>query len=378
MNVKIAAQTLSFSVAKSMELLLRSEDKSFSNAAGTIIFTKNVNKAFDIFNSKHSDSNKLFKKGLTLEYADKIFTFLNYFSDYLKTLKYQGVNILKSGRKTGFLGFLINAATLRYFYNEFILTLKIDRILFFFFGQDLVESLFGRIRSMLGRNTNPTAEQLKGVTRQLVNYDEVKASEDANCEDNLNILTENSSAKKDANPIDNILQIINPDVETELDPINNAQLNFKQLHTIKLRAGAIEKRIRNAIPHCKHEQCVNIFKNSDDKIGGIFYENLNVQRPTNSTVNICQTIYKIFIHYDVFNFDYKKFYQQVLNAIPFEDLYTYIDFSHNADHKSQFILLIIDEYIRIHSTHVARLISLQIHSKIVGKTAQKIKHALGQ
>lgn len=71
-------------------------------------------------------------------------------------------------------------------------------------------------------------------------------------------------------------------------------------------------------------------------------------------------------------------YQKILMAIPFDDLYTHIDFSHNIDHKKQFILLIIDEYIRIHATHTARLITLQIHSKIIGKTAMKLKHISGQ
>ena len=64
MNVKIVAQTLSLSVAKSMEVLLRNGDQSYSNATGTINFVKNFNKAFDIFDSKHIDSNNLFKRGL--------------------------------------------------------------------------------------------------------------------------------------------------------------------------------------------------------------------------------------------------------------------------------------------------------------------------
>lgn len=377
MNVRLAAQTLSLSVAQSMELLLRAGDNSFFNATGTIIFTKNINKAFDIFNAKHSDSSNLFKKGLNSIDAPKIFEFLNYFTDYIKSITLQGVNILNSERKTGFLGFLINAETLRYFYNEFIINTKIDRILFYYFGQDLLESLFGRIRSMLGSNTNPTAEQLSGIVRQLVNFNEIKASEDANCRDELNILTIPSSVQKSASSFEQNLTYRHD--ETECETINSVHLNFKQLHTIKLRAGTIEKKIRFAIPRCTHEQCVDIFKTSHEKIDGIFFESLNVQRPTNSTVKICEIIYKTsIIHYDIFNFDYVQFHQKVLNAIPFENLFTHIDFTHDMNHKSQFILLIIDEYIRIHFTYIARLITLQIHQKIIGKSAQKLKHTLGQ
>lgn len=113
MNVRIAAQTLSLSmeVAKSMEVLLRNGDTNFRNATGTIVSTKNINKAFDIFNSKHTNSNNLFKRGLNQQNADKIFEFSNYFSDYIRSIKLHGQNVLKSERKTGFLGFLVNIHT---------------------------------------------------------------------------------------------------------------------------------------------------------------------------------------------------------------------------------------------------------------------------
>lgn len=53
----------------------------------------------------------------------------------------------------------------------------------------MLERLFSRVRSMLAANNNPTAEQLFGVLRQLITLNEIKASEKANCLDNLNILT---------------------------------------------------------------------------------------------------------------------------------------------------------------------------------------------
>lgn len=73
MCVRLAAETYSSSVANSMEILLRNGDPSFRNAAGTIIFIKNVNKLFDILNSKHVDSINLFKRGLNLENAQQVF-----------------------------------------------------------------------------------------------------------------------------------------------------------------------------------------------------------------------------------------------------------------------------------------------------------------
>lgn len=188
MNVQLAAQTLSYSVARSMQLLRDFGDPLFSNSSGTINFTKNFNKAFDIFNAKHVDSTNLFKRGLTEQNSVKIFEFLRYFTIYLKSLKLNGKNILETPRNTGFLGFLINISTLYFFYSEFIVTKKMENILFYFYGQDMLESLFSRVRSMLGSNSNPTAQQLTGVLRQMVVLNEIEAPNKSNCQDNLDIL----------------------------------------------------------------------------------------------------------------------------------------------------------------------------------------------
>lgn len=378
MNVKLAAQTLSFSAARSMEVLLQNGDLYYQNAAGTITFVKNFNKAFDIFNSKHPDSNNLFKRGLNAKNADKIFEFLEYFSTYIKSITLRGKNILKTKRKTPFLGFLVNTVTLRLLYDEFVLTKRIENILFYYFTQDSLECLFSRVRSMLGFNTNPTAQQLSGILRKILVLDEIKASDTANCEDNLDILTISSCpTQNQGSLLNNLLQVENYDDETDL--ISNRTLNYKDLYTIKIRAGTIEKKIRLAKPCCNHEECVNISRKNWDKIQGILYENGLVQRPTNSTVRICEIIYKFFVIYsDIYAFNYNQFYKHVLDSIPFEDLYTYVDFTHDIKHKSEFILLIIDEYIRIHATYTARITTIGIHTKIIGKAYQKFKHFSGQ
>lgn len=67
---------------------------------------------------------------------------------------------------------------------------------FFYLGQDLLESLFSRIRSILGFNTNPTVQQLSGVLRKILVLDEIKGSQLSNCEDQLDILTISSDPKR--------------------------------------------------------------------------------------------------------------------------------------------------------------------------------------
>lgn len=373
MNVKLAAQTFSLSVATSMETLLRNNDSNFRNAAGTIVFVRNFNKLFDIFNSKHLDSNNLIKRGLGVENAGQIFEFLNYMDGYLRSVQLNGRNVLETNRKTGFLGFLSNIVVLRFFYNEYILPKKMKIILFFYFGQDMLEALFSRVRAMCGSNSNPTAEQLLGILRQLVTFNELKSSEDSSCQDHLNILSISSSRVRDLPKKPQHSQVETCD-ETQSLVFN---LNFRDLYTIKIRSGTIEKKIRYGTHRCSI--CANIFSSNSDKIEGIFLETGSAQRPTKSTVEICKTIFKLFmVHNDIFNFDYSKFYSQILNSIQYDELYKHIDFSHDIQHKSQYILLIIDEYIRLHATYTARIVTLQQHAKIMGKTAQKLKHLVGQ
>lgn len=354
-----------------MNVLRMHNDGMFRNATGTILFVKNFNKAFDIFNSKHINSNNLFKKGLNEENSEKIFQFLDYFSHYLKSIKLEGNSVLETARSTGFLGFLINIATLRFFYEEYVVTKKIENIFFYFFGQDMLEALFSRVRAALGSNNNPTAEQLSGVLRQLVIYNELTAPGSASCQDNLNILTVSSHATPQ-------VTFLVQSIEIDEEEAQNIVLNYKDLYSIKLRAGTIEKKIRYGTSRCSHDARKNIFVNNCDRIDGIFYENGLAQKPTKSTVIICEIIYKYFMLSDIYNFDYNSFHRKILNIIPFENLYCDIDFSHNEHHKSGIILLIIDEYIRMHATYAARIATIQLHSKFFGKTALKIKQNLGQ
>ena len=53
MNVSVAAQTLSSSVADALEFLMESGHPSFIDAAGTIRFIRVIDKLFDLHNSKN-------------------------------------------------------------------------------------------------------------------------------------------------------------------------------------------------------------------------------------------------------------------------------------------------------------------------------------
>lgn len=133
----------------------------------------------------------------------------------------------------------------------------------------MLESLFSRVRAMCGANTNPTSEQLLGILRQLVTFNELKSSEIASCQDHLNILSVTSIAKKVApeNPHHSQVDEFNEDQIK----ISEIILNFRDHYTIEIRAGTIEKKIRYGTHRCS--LCASIFSNNSEKIEGIFLEN---------------------------------------------------------------------------------------------------------
>ena len=53
MNVKVAAQTFSSSVADALQFLMKSGHIEFKDAAGTIKFIGTTDRLFDMFNSKN-------------------------------------------------------------------------------------------------------------------------------------------------------------------------------------------------------------------------------------------------------------------------------------------------------------------------------------
>lgn len=379
MNVKIAAQTFSENVATTMETFLISKDRLFAGCTATIRFIRNMNKLFDIFNAKHVDSNNPWKVGLTKENSEEIFSFLNDMIHYIKSLKLRGENILESDRATGFLGFLINIESLKTLFTELISTKRVSVILPFYLGQDLLESLFSRFRGLLGGNDNPTAQQLMGVIRKVAVENEFNASGNANCEDNLNILCISSSrSASKPGPTSEHFRMR----EIELPDIYAQKLEFKEILTIKLRAGTVENRLKCQKNMCK--ECILLIENSE-KIRGTFPNSTLSQRPCFSTMEICEIAYKVISNIENFyHFNYKMVHAEILNINYIERLFNNFNTIHDSDididtdHKTKLISFIIDEYIRIHLSHLAKCLTLDNQTEYIGKKAKKYKHAIGQ
>lgn len=133
MKVNIAAQTLSSSVANSLEFLMKSEQPSFKNCAGTIEYARKINDLFDILNTGFHDTldnnnNNIFKTPICKDTEQQIFTFLDESFDYISSLEFDGQYVIHSKKKTGFLGFLIDIVALKSIYNDYVKTGKLNSV----------------------------------------------------------------------------------------------------------------------------------------------------------------------------------------------------------------------------------------------------------
>lgn len=151
MNVKLAAQTISNSVADVLEQLAKDGYNEFKNCESTVEFLRYFNDGFDILNfAEHKQPNDKFKQAVCAATAEGIFEFSARFRRYLAELEVQTktkrVSLLSSGIKMGFFGFFHNFTSLRGIYEDLILNGPFEAFYTFQFSQDHLETLFSLIR----------------------------------------------------------------------------------------------------------------------------------------------------------------------------------------------------------------------------------------
>lgn len=181
MKVKLAAQVLSSSVADSLQFLNSSKLADFTGCEATIKFIRVFNKLFDVLNSR-SIYAKYEKKAMCSENYTNHSTVLLEAKDYIFQLKDKfGNPIIKSKRKTGFLGFIVCIESALSMYDHFVgVTLPLKYIPFYKISQDHVERLFGYIRSRGGHNNNPTCQQFMGSFKRILIHNELHETNTGN------------------------------------------------------------------------------------------------------------------------------------------------------------------------------------------------------
>lgn len=136
MKVRLATQVLSSGVANAIEYLQNKGEKQFQNSEATVYFIRQIDRLFDILNSRIPYS-KGFKSPINSGNINTIKAVFNQTTNYLKSLKIHEIPILSSGRKMFALGFIITMkSTLNVSYQllykeqsplKFVLTYKMSQ-----------------------------------------------------------------------------------------------------------------------------------------------------------------------------------------------------------------------------------------------------------
>lgn len=184
MNVKLAAQTLSSSVADAIDFLKSSGNEKFKNSEATTEYIRMIDRLFDILNAK-SPIGTGFKSPLRL--SNQVF-WTKAFSEtreYLETLTIDNQNIMSHRRKMAAFGLIVDTYSCSNLAKDLLENVdnNLDYFLPYKFSQDQLEMFFSCIRLQGGGNNNPNALQFKYAMRKLLFRNSVVPSINANCTD---------------------------------------------------------------------------------------------------------------------------------------------------------------------------------------------------
>lgn len=409
MKVRIAVETLSASVADSMEFLMVQGHPEFKDAQATITFIRHFNNLFDILNSRSMQSTTKYKNPLSPQNEKEIFSYLDTVDQYIKGLKLRFTpkkrntrsnsrSIFKTRSKTAFRGFIINIESLKGIYAENVNSNILKIFPTFMLSQDFVELFFCKIRSLHGFNDNPTVVQFMSAYKKLLSSANILASYDANVKvfksinmtsfiDILSISSKRPTLGEGVNE-KNISEIVAKNeeiIESELKLIaqNTSTSSLSDvMHTASVAsiASLIEQRIlQTENAYCKQCQLVLI---ENSKIENNLMVSKSALVPCKSTYEICKKVndyLKLIEHLNPEkNINFNAIYLTVFQHLNIERLFEKSDFSDHADHKFFFVKKIVNEYIRIKLNYIAKSRTLIAQGKSLRTRLHKWIHFTGQ
>lgn len=388
MHVRTAVETLSNSVADSMEFLMNQNIEQFSNANATIKFIRMINSVFDVMNTQrimNSHTNQL-KSAINPRNEVDVFIFLMKAKEYILSLKIKSnsgsnISITKSSIKAGFRGYVLNIVSVMAIYRDYVEEHHIAiMIATYRFSQDHLERFFGKIRSIHRCNDNPTVQQFIASYKKLQLISDFQISDYSNVSNISNVLTISSLRPKRSTSNDTEQNQQNeeiPDVQYPAEIDRFDYLNDKCSNgAIAFVAYKIERRLLDCgqiyCALCEKVLLENEKLDQRDCIG--------LSIPCRSTFQICKTTDKAVKQYiDTAKENLNnKVIHSVMMSIKFSELYQmYYGPDHDDDHKHSLVRYIINEYIHIKCNYLSKQKTLDMHKKFFRNDNKKKTHFAG-
>lgn len=320
--------------------------------------------------------------------------------EYLKKLKIiqksgKQTLICKSKSKTAYVGYIINMKSLMLMYEQFVNNgaSLMSSIPTHCLLQDHLELFFCMCRSQNGFNDNPTVEQFKSAYRKLlVNSTKIHVSKGANCR----------TFEIDSTPFSNILNVSSrrsikeqTDIDGILPTDDEIQELLQTLNEIERvqRFGLIDSNLQDlSIVHISNmiefkieyegrwycEECLNVF-NDNEKVPGRCISSKFKQQPCRDTYKICREVDR-FLSLKLLTgrIKFSTIHYTIMRNLDLNSLYSKTDFTHSVNHKLYLVRTIIDCYIQIKCTYLAKCSTLNTQNNFVRSQFVSLLHYRGQ
>ena len=306
MKVRLAAQTLSSSVADSLEFCEKElKLPAFFGCSATVRFIRIIDRLFDTLNSRNPRARN-YKAPLQCQNEHSWRPFLHEAIAYLKGLRLVDGQLLSASlRKTGVIGFVADALSAMFLFDSCVKENKFLRYLLTYkFSQDHLELFFAVLRSRGGHNNNPSPLQLKHTWKRLLMHNDVKNISSGNCtaldscpllriRDNLDALQRDTDVDIDSISYLRQSDGLNVDVsfvDHDYLPAFNSLSKFVE-NVVVYIAGYVVRTLTRKI-HC--EPCRVALYSPDDACGAYFAlvqqkDRGGLVKPSTDVIAVCKS-----------------------------------------------------------------------------------------
>lgn len=308
MKVNLAAQALSASVADALEYCANElKMPQFQGCEATVEFIRKFNQLFDILNSRNPLA-KGYKAPLRPSNKCTWDAFLTDAYDYIIHLSNtSGIQMCKTKRKTGFLGFLIGIKSVKQMFHDLVesQSAPLKYLLTYKMSQDHLELFFCAVRACGGFNNNPTTQQFTAAYKRLLLRSHIEGK-NGNCEkqdptDILSVIGDSCNVNGKEITISNAALIKKYDLAEEThsnedysDSPNISTISEYKQAAISYIAGYVAKKVQKSTicPECsmalgsESAESASSFLTLKDR-GNLF-------KASPSVITVCQETEKCF------------------------------------------------------------------------------------
>lgn len=398
MVVRLAVETISNSVADTLEQLSEDKYDDFIGCDALVKFIRLHNNLFDFLNyGKNKKTDDHFKNNLCNSNIDKFIEMFNEYKDFISHLEVDEVRVrsnriirkkvLNSRCAMGFFGFWHNITSAFGIYYDYVQNGPLERFYNFQFSQDHLETFFSLIRGGLGANNNPNTQQLKCAFRKLLICTPFLSAKGTNCIISAtNLLTVSSEQQSTQKPrkqplsetSSRVIESIEMKFEADYNGLINSERDEYDQHINAYLASIIEnniieKNIARSVSGCK--DCLNVFP-ENIRINDSFLTKKNqssyIRQPCKSTVDIIvasNTIMKSLAQL-LDHVELNDVVNTTLHCLDIDEIFDSSNFNAHQNnnmppisltHKEQFVCNILSEYMHIKSKKICDRVTAEEH-----------------